>query len=380
MAKPLRWSSHDQLSIQRRPCLRREQYLDYMTFRSPGPVPFTEIFGPIIGLKEEWLEQGATPQELDFSVFRYRCAQRGWLPIHTGRMGGQTPKILEETEDHVLSRDELGRTMKLAKGSASLPLPLDWPVKTMADWAKIKHLYTYRPQRLAGNWQEAAEQHIAAGRVVTVSIPGGFDQPRQLMGEEALCMAFYDQPELIFDMLATFADTAGRVLTEVVKQVQVDVLFVHEDMAGKSGPLIGPRQVSHFIAPYYRQIWKLLASHGARLFDQDSDGNMLPVIDAFLDAGVNCMHPIEPAAGMDPVALREKYGRRLAMYGGIDKHVLRSSKADIEAELRRKILPLARTGGYEIAVDHRIPNGTPLENYRFYVSKVWQILEEIGQA
>jgi uroporphyrinogen-III decarboxylase len=105
---------------------------------------------------------------------------------------------------------------------------------------------------------------------------------------------------------------------------------------------------------------------------------MNSVVEAFLEAGVNCMHPIEPAAGMDPVALRRQYGDRLAMRGGIDKHVLRRSKPEIADELRRKIPSLVASGGYEIALDHRIPNGTPLENYRFYVETVWQILDEMG--
>ena len=25
-------------------------------------------------------------------------------------------------------------------------------------------------------------------------------------------------------------------------------------------------------------------------------------------------------------------------------------------------------------LDHRIPNGTPLENYRFYIQKAWEIM------
>ena len=102
---------------------------------------------------------------------------------------------------------------------------------------------------------------------------------------------------------------------------------------------------------------------------------MNPVIDAFLDAGVNCMHPMEPAANMDIVAIRRKYGTRLAFYGGIDKHVLRRSKADILRELEYKIPPMVQTGGCVIALDHRIPNGTPLEHYRFYLRKVWEIMD-----
>jgi uroporphyrinogen-III decarboxylase len=175
-------------------------------------------------------------------------------------------------------------------------------------------------------------------------------------------------------MLETMGETACRVLDRVSSSAQVDMLFVHEDMAGKSGPLAGPTQIKEFIAPYYRNVWDMLADRGARLFDQDSDGDMNAVIDAFMDAGVNCMHPMEPAAGMDIVKVREKYGRRLAFYGGIDKHVLRRSKAEIEAELEYKIPPIVKTGGCVLALDHRVPNGTPLENYRFYIQKAWEIM------
>ncbi|MBM3302452.1 MAG: hypothetical protein FJY85_21180, partial [Deltaproteobacteria bacterium] len=335
---------------------------------------FTEIFGPILGLKEEWEEQGATPEELDFSAFTYRCESRGWLPINTGRNGGHPEVLIEETDEHKIWRDGLGRTMNLPKAAATLPLPMDYPVRTMADWLKIKPWYEFSEDRLNSDWQAAARDHIRSDRVVCVGIPGGFDEPRQLMGEEELCLAYYEQPEVLHDILRTVGDTAFKVLERVSAAIKIDLLFVHEDMAGKSGPLAGPVQIKEFITPYYRKIWDLLQERGARLFDQDSDGDMNPVIDAFLDAGVNCMHPMEPAANMDIVAIRRKYGTRLAFYGGIDKHVLRQSKEEIVKELEYKIPPMVKTGGCVLALDHRIPNGTPLENYRFYLSKAWEIM------
>jgi uroporphyrinogen-III decarboxylase len=211
--------------------------------------------------------------------------------------------------------------------------------------------------------------------VVCVGIPGGFDEPRELMGEEALCLAYYDDPELIHDILQTIGDTAHKVLDRVSAAVKIDLLFVHEDMAGKSGPLAGPAQVQEFIAPYYKKIWNLLRERGAQIFDQDSDGDINTVIDAFLDAGVNCLHPMEPAANMDIVKVREKYGTRVAFYGGIDKHVLRRTQPEIVAELEYKIPPMVKSGGCVLALDHRIPNGTPLANYRFYIQKAWEILD-----
>jgi uroporphyrinogen decarboxylase len=100
------------------------------------------------------------------------------------------------------------------------------------------------------------------------------------------------------------------------------------------------------------------------------------VIDVFLEAGVNCMHPMEPAANMDVVQVRAKYGNRLSFYGGIDKYVLRQGRSAVDAELERKIPPLLETGGCVIALDHRIPNGTPLDTYRYYLQRIRELIGE----
>jgi hypothetical protein len=373
--KKLKWITHADLAIERRPSVGRREYLDHMTFRRNERPLFTEIFGPIVGLKEEWEEQGATKAELDFSLFRYRCESRGQVPVHTGRNGGVEPEVLEENEQFIISRDELGRTMKLAKGISTLALPMDFPVKNMDDWLRIKPWYEFSEARFDENWEAIAQRYIAEDRVVCVGIPGGFDEPRQLLGEEELCVSYYTQPELIHDMLDTMGQTAVQVLERVAAKVQIDLLSVHEDMAGRAGPLAGPKQVDEFIKPYYRRVWDCLAERGAQLFDQDSDGDMSRVIPSFLAAGINCMHPVEPVDNMDIVELRAQYGQRLAFYGGIDKHVLREGKEAIAAELEHKVPPMVKSGGCVLALDHRIPNGTPLENYRFYVEKVWEIIE-----
>jgi uroporphyrinogen-III decarboxylase len=245
----------------------------------------------------------------------------------------------------------------------------------MADWQRVKHHYEFFEARFAAGWEQAARDDLAAGRVISVSIPGGFDELRELMGDADACAAFIEQPELVDDVLATIGDTACRVLDRVSAAVTVDQLMVHEDFAGKSGPLIGPRQMRRFIGPYYRRVWDLLAGRGARLFWIDSDGDIAPVIPDLIAAGINVIFPVEPVGRMDMVQLRATYGPQLAFIGGLDKHVLRRSKPEIAAELERKIPPMVRSGGCVLGLDHRIPNGTPLDNYRFYVEKAWEIME-----
>jgi hypothetical protein len=345
-----------------------------MTFRRSDPPLFTEIFGPLIGLKEEWEAQGATPDELSFSAFRYRAPAIHRIQVATGFFGGTPPEVLEETDTVRITRDGMGRTMRLQKRVATLALPMDYPVKTPDDWQRLKPHYIYSAERFQPGWEQAAREALATGAVLSLSMPGGFDEPRQLMGEENLCYALYDEPEMVADMLATIGDTVLRIAEEVTRQISVHQLSVHEDMAGKSGPLMSPDHIRQFVAPYYRRVWERMEGRGARLFDQDSDGDMRAVIPAFLEAGINCMHPMEPASNMDVVAIREAYGKRLAFYGGLDKHVLRKTKAEIDAELERKLPALLPGGGCMLALDHRIPNGTPLENYRHYIHKVWSLL------
>ena len=83
---------------------------------------------------------------------------------------------------------------------------------------------------------------------------------------------------------------------------------------------------------------------------------------------------------MDIVQIRSRYGPKLALMGGIDKHVLRRSRDEIVAELEYKIPPMVRTGGCVLALDHRVPNGTPLASYRFYMQKAWEIMEREWSA
>jgi len=344
----------------------REEYLELMTFGDIGRQMFVELFGLLIGLDDDWRAQGATQDEIDL-FFDWDYVRITGCGANTGPRGGFKPQTLEENDEYLIQRDYLGRTVKLCKGFATIPLPLDFPVKNMDDWAKLKYMFEFHEDRINWDAVDAAKKARASGVLVVGNMPGGFDIPRELMGEEVACISYYEQPELMLDILQTMGDTAFKIFERVTEKLVIDQLSVHEDMAGKSGPLVGPAQVEKFIKPYYRKIWDLLSSRGTRIFQQDSDGNMNAVIDAFLDCGLTCMFPMEPAAVMDIVSIRKKYGKRLSMLGGIDKHILRGTKEDIRRELEYKMQPIMREGGMVFGLDHRIPNGTPLENYRYYV-------------
>jgi len=356
----------------------REQYLDHMTFKHSDGELFVSLFGPLGMLREEWKQQGATEDELCLRAFGWDSVRYALLPVQTGAITHIESRVISEDENELLFTDSKGRLSKLCKKAASLPLPIEYVVKTEDDWLKIKHWYQFSEDRIDYERLKTLSKAQKEGTLIVAAWPGGllggFDEPRELMGEENLCYAYYDSPEMIKDMLDTFADTALKIYERVSEYVTIDMLHVHEDMAGKSGPLIGGAQIREFIKPYYRKVWEPLKRSGTRLFSQDSDGNMESVIDDFLDCGLNFMYPCEPQAGMDVVALRKKYGNKVAFQGGIDKFALRGSKEDIRRELERKMRPEMMGGGMLWGIDHEIPNGISLENYWYYVNLGREIL------
>lgn len=352
----------------------REEYLDYVTFKSNKKSMIVELFGPLIGLEEEWKTQGATEDELNLTAFDWDYVDNINCGANFDVFDAPEERVIEETKEHIITIDALGRKMKLMKASATIPLPMDYPVKNMDDWIKIKHFYEFNENRIDYNHVKLAIKKQTEGVLVKACVPGGFDLPRQLMGEEELCYAYYEQPELIKDILDTASETAIKCCERLAKHITVDHLAIHEDMAGKSGSLIGPNHINEFLKPYYLRIWDAFKNNGCRVFVQDSDGNMNSVIDSFLGCGLTQMYPMEPAAGMDIVKVHNKYGNKLSLKGGIDKFILRENKLAVLRELEYKMQPSMRQGGIVFGFDHRIPNGSSLELYRYYVKTAREIL------
>lgn len=345
------------------------QYIDLMTYNNPERPMFCELFGPLVGLPEEWRRQGATEEMISLEAFSFDYVDFFKLG-HFGAIHCHKTIVLEEDEFHYVGIDYLGRKVKMDKRTASIPHPLTYPVETMDDWLKIKHMFVYDDCRISDDWINKAKELQKSGAVIRAAICGGFDILRELMGEENCCIAYYEDPELVWDILNTISEMNERVLSKITKHIAVDLLSVHEDLAGKTGPLVGPNIVNEFMVPYYRKAWDIARDAGTKLFSQDSDGNINVNMDAFIAGGINIFSPCEPAANMDIVELRKKYGHKIAFHGGIDKHILRRTKEEIKAEVDYKLQNCMMDGGVAFGLDHRIPNGTPLKNYIYYVDYV----------
>jgi uroporphyrinogen decarboxylase len=82
-----------------------------------------------------------------------------------------------------------------------------------------------------------------------------------------------------------------------------------------------------------------------------------------VEIGLDGLNPLEVKAGMDSLGLKQAYGDRLLLHGGINA-VLWDKPAEIEAEMRRVVPALKQNGGYIFSSDHSVPSSVSLEDFR----------------
>ncbi|MGQ9597205.1 MAG: uroporphyrinogen decarboxylase family protein, partial [Thermoproteota archaeon] len=96
------------------------------------------------------------------------------------------------------------------------------------------------------------------------------------------------------------------------------------------------------------------------------------LVPGWLEGGINCMFPIE-ANFTSPISLREKYGKKVLLIGGVNKLALIEGPKAIDKELEN-LSQLVREGGYIPMVDHRVPPDVSLKNYVHYLKAKRKII------
>ncbi len=282
--------------------------------------------------------------------------------------------MLREDDRWVIRRDEWGRVTRLLKGYASLPIPLEFPVRDARDWQAWQARLVFSPDRLLPGLAEQAAATRARGGLSVFSALGFYWLPRQLMGDEALCLAYYDQPDLVHSMCNAWADLLAEALEATCARVQVDQLHLGEDMAYRGGSLISRATFDTFLAPHYRRLARLAEKVGIPVFSVDSDGDLNELAGWLVDCGVNLVLPCEVQAGNDVRVLRDRYGPHLAVEGGLEKQTLTRGIEAVDALLEELVPAMKARGGWVASLDHRVVLGTKLQAFVHYVKRLSELL------
>ena len=362
----------------------RDRFRALMEYQPLDRVPNYEV-GVWPQTRERWASEGLNPDILHWDWFTgeeyFGMDAREYIPVHFDMIPAFEQEVIEETDRHEIIRDSKGRVRKALKDGAiagartSMDQYLSFAVEDKNDFNELKKRFIadlgrrYPPQwreTMLPRWKN--RQHVLVlGR--NCSTLGFYWRTREWLGTEGLSYAWYDKPKLMHEMMEFIADFTIEVARPILDVVDVDYVFINEDMAMKQGPLLGPDTYRTFVFPHMKRLVTYLKSKGVSYVIVDSDGNTEPLIPLLLDAGVDGLWPLERAsADTDPHFLRKKYGRDLRLWGAVDKRELTKDKQAIDTHLEQ-FRDLIEEGGFIPTVDHTVPPDISLDNFCYYMER-----------
>jgi uroporphyrinogen decarboxylase len=285
------------------------------------------------------------------------------------------PRIVEDDERAVTYVNLVGQTERRSKDNRfQMPTFIDWPVKDRTSWNEFKkRLNPDTPERWPSDWKTYVQQMNSKDEPLSLQVGGFYGYLREWVGSERILYMFYDDPNLIEDMMEQMLYLETEVINRTLKDIKVQQATFWEDMCYKAGPLISPAMVKRFMVPRYKKITDLLHSYGVDVIFLDSDGNLNELIPIWLEVGINFIWPFEVAAGNDAIAMRNKYGKDLIIGGAIDKRELEKDKKAVREEVMSKVPFLLEQGGYFPSVDHGVPPSVSFDNYCYFINTLREV-------
>jgi len=277
-------------------------------------------------------------------------------------------KVLESKADSRVVQHPDGLICEeKTEGIHTIPRYIKFPIANREDWKRFKErLDPAHPDRRKVDWKKVGEEMRRVDVPVGVWFGSFLGWPRDWIGFEQLGYMVYDDRELVEEIVETVTRLFCSQLEMALSEVQVDYAAGWEDICFRSGPLISPTMFGEIVIPRVKRVMEVIRRHGCDVIWTDCDGDIRRLVPLWLDAGLNCMFPLEVHPGSDPVWLRKEYGKRILLRGGVAKYELAKSRADILKELKR-IEKTFEEGAFIPHGDHRIPQDVPYDNYKYYV-------------
>ncbi|MCL2361613.1 MAG: hypothetical protein FWC73_07360 [Defluviitaleaceae bacterium] len=332
--------------------------------------PFWFMFGPWYETLQRWKNEGLAGDDWK-APFGFDTGFET-LPVNLGFSPAFDWIVLKDDGEKRTVRDTKGITYIEKKGHSTIPMYTDYPVKSRKDWEEIKEtrLDPNSPERFPKNWHDVITGMKLRDAAVQIGeYPYGlFGTARDLMGVEDLLVNFYDEPELVHDIMDYLTDFWLSIYEKVLADVQIDHIHIWEDMSGKHGPLISPAMFREFMLPNYRKIVDFAKAKGIPIVSVDTDGNMDVMMPLLKEAGINLVLPFEVQAGCDIIAIKKQFPE-MCLHGGIDKRMLTMGEKEIDDELDR-VVEMFMCSGYIPSLDHLPHPEISFENFSYFIKRL----------
>ena len=150
-----------------------------------------------------------------------------------------------------------------------------------------------------------------------------------------------------------------------------DAIMWGQDFSSTKGPLISPEMFEEFVVPYSRKRLENIKNNFRLPVIKHACGNNWLLMDMFVDIGYDCYQSIQESAGMDIVKLKNKYGNKICLWGGIPcEYLVTESNEDIKKSMKKAIEICSPGGGFILGTSHSIAVGSKYDSFMFILDEI----------
>ncbi|KPJ63426.1 MAG: hypothetical protein AMS15_00260 [Planctomycetes bacterium DG_23] len=292
-----------------------------------------------------------------------KALELDYVPVFLVPRKGYAPGMPEFVEEYTW-REKNGAVMKFSPESGGHAIAISHPEVSLDDIVvpEKTEVEDSQLELVRHIIKELGETHFILGRGADGTYPctGGITN---------FLMKMITEPEFVRKAIQARTKRAIAV-GQVLIEEGCDGILMGSDYAYVSGPMMSPEHFKKFIYPALKEHCDQFHRAGAFVI-KHTDGNTWQILDMMLDAGIDGYQAIELNAGMDIKRLKEKYGGRLCLFGGVDCATLVAGSAeDVREEVRYAIKYGAPGGGLVITSGNTIMAGVKYENYMAMLDEV----------
>jgi len=250
----------------------------------------------------------------------------------------------------------------------SVSMPLEGPIKSMDD------LRNYKVPDPNDEYRYIELNYLLyrfkGSKAVGMHLHDVFNFPYYLRGMESFLMDMVSDKDMVKRLIEITLEHNIIIAKNAIK-MGADFIVLGDDYGTTSGPIFSPKSFEELLLPGFKEIISEIKRSGGFVI-KHCCGNIDILLDMIVDTGIDAIHPLDQAAGMDIAKVQEKYKGRIVVIGGVDCGELLTNKfpEDVEAETKKLLKKVSSKGGHILSSSNTIHPKVKPENYLAMVNTV----------
>jgi uroporphyrinogen decarboxylase len=327
-----------------------------VSHQEPDRVPLCEVLIEY-PIQSKFLGREVTAVDIASQIEFWTKAGYDYVPLTIGMMS--PGKVTDESAISKVIRETMLRDSPEAENDKAWNLEYTSFIHNREDfdkfpWDLASQLDFSQIQKARGLLPDGMKVIAVSGKIFTLTW--------MLMGFNHFATSLIMDENLVADVFRNVAEIQFRALEKIFDLPHVGAVWVVDDLAFGTGPMISPEAFRDHLFPWYREMAKRCHEKGL-LFFMHSDGDLKKLIPDLIELGLDVLQPIDPTC-LDIVEIKKEYGDRLCLVGNVANELLRSgTPAEVQARVRDLIRDVAPGGGFCLGSGNSVPSWAQFENF-----------------